>query len=57
MRCGAIAVVARGLDWFCGPCALSREWEEIIAIAQEALSSGSRAAAVSPSPPPVPVAG
>ncbi len=47
-RCGASAVVTRGQNYFCGRCALAHDWEEIIAIAQEAaghpgaLSCGAR---------------
>jgi transposase len=36
-RCGATAMVTRGQEYLCGRCALTRDWEEIIAIAQEAL--------------------
>jgi len=28
--------VTRGQNYFCGRCALAHDWEEIIAIAQEA---------------------
>jgi hypothetical protein len=31
-------VVARGQTYFCGRCALAHDWEEIIAIAQEAAA-------------------
>lgn len=48
-RCGASAVVTRGQNYFCGRCALAHDWEEIIAIAQEAAG----APAVSPAPSPV----
>jgi hypothetical protein len=42
-RCGANAVVTRDQQYYCGRCALARDWEEIIAIAQDA--------AVGPLPP------
>jgi|GEM_PF-1630141 len=45
-RCGASAVVNRGQLYFCGRCALAYDWEEIIAIAQEAAGA--------PAAPPVP---
>ena len=51
VRCGAVAEVARGLDWLCGRCALDHDWEEIIAIAQEAVTVGR--AAAPPVPPPL----
>ena len=38
-RCGAAAVATRGQAYFCGRCALAHDWEEIIAIAQEASAS------------------
>ncbi|MCU0281385.1 MAG: hypothetical protein MUE66_06080 [Acidimicrobiia bacterium] len=47
-RCGASAVVTRGQDYFCGRCALAHDWEEIIAIAQEATVTP----AAPPAPPP-----
>ena len=43
-RCGATAVVTRDQQYLCGRCALARDWEEIIAIAQDATSA----------PPPAP---
>lgn len=52
VRCGAVAEVARGKDWLCGRCALDHDWEEIIAIAQEAVTADSRGTA-SPPPPPL----
>ena len=51
-RCGATAVVTRGEQYFCGRCALARDWEEIIAIAQEATGAPPRAPA--PAGPPEP---
>ena len=36
-RCGAAAVVKRGEQYFCGRCALTRDWEEIIAVVGPAL--------------------
>jgi len=48
VRCGAVAEVARGLDWLCGRCALAYDWEEIIAIAQEVAAAPAQEAA----PPP-----
>ena len=51
VRCGAVAEVARGLDWLCGRCALNHDWEEIIAIAQEAVVAGSRGTAPAALPP------
>ncbi|MBN2113996.1 MAG: hypothetical protein JW785_07715 [Acidimicrobiia bacterium] len=47
-RCGATAVVTRGEQYFCGRCALAYDWEEIIAIAQEATG---RPASMPPPPP------
>ena len=41
-RCGASAVVTRGQEYFCGRCALAYDWEEIIAIAQEATGAPPR---------------
>ena len=38
-RCGASAVVTRDQQYFCGRCALAHDWEEIIAIAQEAAGA------------------
>ncbi len=52
VRCGAVAEVARGLDWLCGSCALDHDWGEIIAIAQEAVVAGNRRTAP-PAPPPL----
>ncbi len=37
-RCGASAVVTRDQQYYCGRCALARDWEEIIAIAQDATA-------------------
>ena len=56
-RCGANAVVARGQENFCARCALAHDWEEIIAIAQEATGVPSRAPAPTglPGRAPVPV--
>jgi len=34
-RCGASAVVKRGEQYYCGKCALTRDWEEIIAVVQD----------------------
>ncbi len=36
VRCGAAAVVTRGNEFYCGKCALTRDWEEIISIVQDA---------------------
>jgi len=52
VRCGAVAEVARGLDWLCGSCALDHDWGEIIAIAQEAVAAGNQGTAA-PAPPPM----
>jgi len=54
-RCGASAMVTRGQDYLCGRCALARDWEEIIAIAQEATGEPSRAPASAGPPGPAPV--
>jgi NMD protein affecting ribosome stability and mRNA decay len=51
VRCGAVGEFARGLDWLCGRCALAHDWEEIIAIAQEAVVAHGRGAAPPASPP------
>ncbi len=44
-RCGAAeAVVKRDAAFYCGKCALARDWEEVIALVQEervAVSAGS----------------
>ncbi len=35
-RCGAAeAVVKRDAAFYCGKCALARDWEEVIALVQE----------------------
>ena len=49
-RCGASAVVTRDQLYYCGRCALARDWEEIIALAQDATPSESG----EPAPPPPP---
>ena len=36
-RCGGSAVVKRGEQFYCGKCALTRDWEEIIAVVQDAV--------------------
>ena len=36
VRCGAAAVVTRSNEFYCGKCALTQDWEEIIAIVQDA---------------------
>ena len=51
-RCGATAVVRRGQSYFCGKCAVSKDWEEVIAILQDATVE--TPVATEP-PPPVPV--
>jgi hypothetical protein len=33
-RCGDTAVVQRGSTYYCGRCALTRDWEEIVRIVQ-----------------------
>ena len=35
-RCGGDAVVKRGDSFFCGNCAVNRDWQEIIALVQDA---------------------
>lgn len=35
-RCGATAVVKRGDDYLCGRCGVTRDWQEIIAVLQDA---------------------
>ncbi len=35
-RCGDSAVVRRDDGFFCGKCALTRDWREIVAIIQDA---------------------
>lgn len=47
-RCGATAVTTRAQQYYCGRCALACDWEEIIAIAQEAVGKPDRGA----TPPP-----
>jgi hypothetical protein len=34
-RCGETAVVQRGAVYYCGRCALTRDWEEIVRIVQQ----------------------
>ena len=34
-RCSDTAVVKRGESYFCGKCALTRDWQEIIDIVQD----------------------
>ncbi len=47
-RCGgAEAVVKRGAAFYCGKCALARDWEEVVALVQE------ERVAVRTAPPPV----
>jgi hypothetical protein len=50
-RCGTSAMVIRDQQYYCGRCALARDWEEIIAIAQEAAGAPPQGTAP-PSPPP-----
>ena len=35
-ECGAGAAVKRGEDYFCGTCAINRDWQELIAVVQDA---------------------
>ena len=35
-RCGADAVVKRGDAYFCGTCAIARDWQELITMVQDA---------------------
>lgn len=35
-RCGGDAVVKRDDSLFCGECAINRDWQEIIALVQDA---------------------
>jgi RNA polymerase subunit RPABC4/transcription elongation factor Spt4 len=62
-RCGAEAVVKRDAAFYCGKCAMARDWEEIIAIVQNDSAQGatidfsaSSDPAMSPAPAPVPAA-
>lgn len=34
-RCGDTAVVQRGSVYYCGRCALTRDWEEIVRMVQQ----------------------
>ena len=36
IRCGGDAVVKRGDSFFCGNCAINCDWQEIIALIQDA---------------------
>jgi hypothetical protein len=36
MRCGARAVVERDDGHFCRTCAITRDWQEILALVQDA---------------------
>ena len=36
IRCGAGAVVKKDEGYFCGTCAIRRDWQEIIALVQDA---------------------
>jgi hypothetical protein len=35
-RCGAPAVVQRGDDFLCGRCGVTRDWQEVISVLQDA---------------------
>jgi len=35
-RCGSDAVVKRGEGFYCGKCAITRDWQEVIALVQDA---------------------
>ncbi|MDP8959338.1 MAG: hypothetical protein M3N51_09120 [Actinomycetota bacterium] len=35
-RCGAQALVKQGAVAYCARCALARDWEDVIALAQQA---------------------
>ena len=34
--CGADAVVKRGENYYCGTCAITRDWQELISLVQDA---------------------
>ena len=34
--CGSEAVVKRGESFFCGTCAITQDWQELIAVVQDA---------------------
>ncbi len=62
-RCGAAeAVLKRDAAFYCGKCALARDWEEVIALVQEervTVASGptidfAAAAAAAPAPQVIP---
>ncbi|NNC74739.1 MAG: hypothetical protein HKN93_04425 [Acidimicrobiia bacterium] len=65
-RCSAEAVVKRDNAYYCGKCAMARDWESVIAVVQSGDSSGvvvfgaeepvAPEAAPDPEPAPQPVA-
>ncbi len=58
-RCSAEAVVKRDAAYYCGKCAMARDWEEIIAIVQadgapaSLVDFGAANPAAQPEPEPV----
>ena len=51
-RCGAEAVVKRENAFYCGKCAMARDWEEIIAIVQNDSSHEAMIDFNAPTTPP-----
>jgi hypothetical protein len=57
-RCSAEAAVKRDSAFYCGKCAMARDWEEIIAVVQAdrveraTVQFGAAAPASAPSPAP-----
>jgi hypothetical protein len=39
IRCGDSAVVKRDDGYYCGKCALTRDWQEIVGVIQDAQVS------------------
>lgn len=35
-RCGGGAIVKRGESYFCGRCAITKDWQELIGVIQDA---------------------
>ncbi len=55
-RCGGDAVVKRDSAFYCGKCALARDWHEVIQIVQDArvetpvAGQGAQTVAATPDP-------
>jgi len=49
-RCGEAAMVKRPDGYYCGACALTRDWRELIGIVQDARAGGPIVAEEEPAP-------